>query len=395
MPQVVSWDPKIDAWRPHSDMIIKLNMAGRLTIVAGSGVSQFAPSSVPVASDISRRIRRLLIRRLPFPLRVEILRSTERMPFEVLLGRVRELDDNWANAIVSTLVSTCACNDLHRIIVGYLRDAAEGGTSSAIITTNYDQGLHLAAAEIGLRVSEIISGRENAQVDRPEIMYLHGYVERPETMVLDFREEFALSRARIQHVRRLVAGRVLLLVGFSGGDLDVADALASARPAGIYWIRQSLQSADISRWPSSARRLMAAVPTSAAVVLVSNGGLSELLHPAPGFVPFTIDRLGLNGRIRDALTCPPPGSTASFAWRELWAGWLGLRAGYGRLGPYTAKRVAGRLPAEKRLEIESFGAYYRGQYHQAAALQRRAAELALARGRQGRIYTTVFLKLSF
>ena len=335
-----------NAWRPHHERILRLRDAGNLAIIVGSGVSQFAPSNVPVAATVTWRLHRLLLRTIPRAERGRVARLTRDVPFEVLIGRLRELDEDWATDVVRSLVSTSAPNSVHRLLIAYAGAARNAGTTCPIVTTNYDQGLHLAALKARVDIHEIVAGSEPAASHRPEILYVHGYIDRPTTLVLDFRSEFAISGNRIRHLRRLVTGRELLIVGFSGGDLDVSDALADAGPSGCTWIRTMPETCEPERWHRSARQLLERVPPGHRTVVACRGRLGEIFDPSgPDAMPDADHRstAGLSTRFVWVERGQPYQHTKERASGR--AGWPS-RTGVASLAPVTTELAARCLSEE-------------------------------------------------
>ncbi|HEV7919163.1 MAG TPA: hypothetical protein VGR02_00080, partial [Thermoanaerobaculia bacterium] len=75
---------------------------------------------------------------------------------------------------------------------------------------------------------------------REDVLHLHGSLQNVGAMVVRINQvgrglesSFRLS------IRNLVRGRVLCVLGYSGNDLDVAAAIAAARPAAILWLARN------------------------------------------------------------------------------------------------------------------------------------------------------------
>jgi hypothetical protein len=135
-------------WATVGSLIESEHRRGALTLVIGSGISQFEPSSVPVAgkasSELARRLRDL------FPnVRDRLARGTEGVPFEVLMGRLREMHPDWEEFAIARLATISAPNPIHDQIAAVIAKAATSGTLCHIITSNYDLGIELALNRIG------------------------------------------------------------------------------------------------------------------------------------------------------------------------------------------------------------------------------------------------------
>lgn len=114
-----------NAWR---DVLTELDHelhAGRLVVLVGSGVSQFAPSSVPYAHQIRQALHRKLTNALPASVRERFAEATAMMPFEILMGRLNELRQDLARDVASALTRVSAPNAMHCQIAHLLARAAE------------------------------------------------------------------------------------------------------------------------------------------------------------------------------------------------------------------------------------------------------------------------------
>lgn len=362
-------------WRQVSDRIAQAAADGKLTIVVGSGISVASPTDLPTARAISEEVRRRLIARLGTEWARPVEVMTRGMPFEVMFGRLRELDDKLARAAVARLSTVTRPNGIHMQLARMLEKFA--AKDLRIVTTNYDHGLGLAYPRAvpghpgGIGV---LNPEDVVPAGTPCAFYVHGYASAPETLVLDYDTEFTLDDWKVTRLREAASGRVLLFLGFSGDDLDVASELAAGKPSEVYWIRQTRASADVRRWSVAAREVIDAA-TRRSGIAYCGPDLGLVLGSIAGPEETVVRPSTSSERADDLETFL---TTADPGWLELWAGWMALRAGFGRITEHPPHQHL--LRPDQISEFRGFAQFYRGRYVDAAESWARASAHARGRG---------------
>lgn len=363
-------------WQEIDNCLEKNLEDGRLALLVGSAVSQYAPSSVPMGGEISRACTERLASAIPDKrLRNRVRLDFNRMPFEVFMARLGELDSRMARDLVCRLTTTCAPNPLHLQLATLMARALTKAVTLPLITTNYDSGIELAVEQLtkqklwpSANPPRVILHREDSSgpMSPHEIFHIHGMTADPASLVLDYKSEFRLDQWKLDHLHTLLQNKVLLVVGFSGMDLDVSKAVARCDIDRVIWIRGDLEES----WTLDASEVMRAARAACAV------GVKWRLEQA-------LDHLACPARVKVEKSAIDARCEQVFAGFEeerwkVWARWAGLRAGHARLAEGLSTQELQLLLPMHRLEIESFGYYYRGRHLQGAKLQRRAAREARA-----------------
>ena len=207
-------------------------------VLFGSFLSTYAPTALPGGEAVSGAIFDLLFDRPELAGLPWLRRDFERVPFEALM-EAYPAGAELAKALVDVYGSNVT-NPVYESLV----EAARAGSISAFVTTNYD-----CAVEGALRPSDrlqpIVSRDdwEEWQYARSTLplVKIHGTAEpsRAETLVFELRREGVLDDWKRDALRTLLAGRALVVVGFSGRDFDVCPELAAAPDLrGVYWLER-------------------------------------------------------------------------------------------------------------------------------------------------------------
>lgn len=371
-------------WGNTVDLLKSGFSTGYLVVLAGSGVSAAPPAGVPIAGPASIELTRRLTELLG-PAFVDRSRETIRtVPFEILMGRLAEIGRPWAEAVVTELASIAGPTRAHEQIAELFRIAELHGRRFNVITPNYDLGIDLAAEErCELAPRSVIRSRQ-ATTDRT-IFHVHGAVGAPGSYVLDFRGEFSLERWKRRLIGRLVDGATVAIIGFSGADLDVAEALSDGAVRHVVWFRGTREECQSATWPVAMQALAAGVAGRGGtmVAVATNGHWGEALEPLT-FAVADHEVLQDGTRIAERYErIVPRGSSRGVLDPDLvhlWARWTALRAGHGDLGTGLSAGERRQLRPRQWTEIKSFHSYYLGRYRTAALLQASAARLALADG---------------
>ncbi|MES5482104.1 SIR2 family protein [Bradyrhizobium sp. INPA03-11B] len=215
-----------------------------VTLIVGSAVSLFPPASVVNGQYVTQAIAKHLSRGLP---REDVLRKfISKTAFEVIL----QYNGNDA-AIRKWLVQMFASapprapNSIHRAIAAYL--AAKPGH---VVTTNYDRFIEQALEATGVRFETIIS-EDRAKSACSDVRYfkIHGCTSDPVSLVFRLDQERPLENWKATTFRSLTEGRTVLVIGYSGKDFEICQALLQNNPKALLWNAYELDVGE-RRFPS-------------------------------------------------------------------------------------------------------------------------------------------------
>lgn len=234
----------------------KARRAQSLTILAGSAISSFPPSRLPAGRQAASLIRCVLLEELAShqngmgALDERIERLIEELPFETVMATLATVTSTQvAESLIQDLFSTDAFNAVHEILAGWMLGARAAKTAMdpplVIITTNYDCGIENAYADMVARSStaprllRVVEEGDEAARPRgsPVLFKLHGSVDCTARMVYTHEDEARLDRWQFRLLQRWVDGRALLILGYSGWDLDVFPAVAACQPRKVLTVR--------------------------------------------------------------------------------------------------------------------------------------------------------------
>ena len=122
-----------------------------------------------------------------------------------------------------------------------LADLAGDGILRALVSTNFDTLIERAFAQRGVELIVLAHPDEFVEAaDRDDdtciLIKVHGSADRPETIIDTLTQKrLGVQPAVRQRISRLLGRYHLLVLGFSGADLEFADDYFSAAPAGTDW----------------------------------------------------------------------------------------------------------------------------------------------------------------
>ena len=357
---------------------------GSLVVLAGSGISAARPSGVPIAGPASSELTRRLLQRLGPTFEGRVHETVRTIPFEILMGRLAEIGREHAEAVVTELASIAGPTRAHEQIGELCRLAEAQHLRFSVVTPNYDCGIDMAARQRCIQPPRSVVTADQARGARL-IFHVHGAVGTPASYVLDFRGEFSLERWKRRLMGRLLDGSTLLVLGFSGADLDVAETLAECSINHLVWFRGDRGTCRPETWPVAmqtlAGRIVRRGGTAVAVTTDGHWGaaLASLTFPVPD-ADVRPDSVRIAERYQRIVPAADHQGLLESDLISIWARWTGLRAGYGALGTGLSVGERRQLRPRQIAEIESFYHYYEARYRTAAALQGTAARAALADG---------------
>jgi hypothetical protein len=363
-------------WSILADDLRAVFEAGDLALLLGSGISQFTPSHVPAGTKISGRFREEILARLPPQERVRVSYLTHKIPFEALMARLTELNAIVARDVVLTLTMVTEPNGLHCQVADLLGQSARKRKDLTIVTTNYDMGVTEALRDViwpsNISQPNLVMHPQDVTRDKHQhtIFHIHGATDDPETFVLDYNTEFQLESWKKRYLHERLRGKTLLVLGFSGYDLDVSEALATVGLKRLIWVHATRDECSMETWSVGARNLADAVGHDNVIALNVNYHIQAVLEPLT--FPVTLERneTNIDERFRKVLDAY---ATPQQPWLTLWARWTAIRAGCSNLANSLTPAECALLPQSQQQEIQSFGYYYTGKHAKGAALQRDAA----------------------
>lgn len=209
---------------------------GEAAVLCGAGISIEAPSRLPAGGELALRL---------FDLTADGAGS--RFAPDAIAELRREID-------AGDLRLEVICDLLSRVIdpitvvspFGLLRDSPPNRLHlalallrpAALITTNQDLLLERAGERLGAAL---------------RVVHLHGRCDRPRsivTTVAGYLHGFSPRRER--ELIRAVDGRDLVVLGYSGRDIDVMSTLMKAHPRRVLWIEHGARR-DTSELPPELR----------------------------------------------------------------------------------------------------------------------------------------------
>jgi tetratricopeptide (TPR) repeat protein len=335
-------------------------------MLSGAGTSMVGCTRLPSGPDLLRRA-------------LEMLVTDARLVDQ----RDRVLEDEGISTLVPELVFQRFHDILHDLpsalydpfrrarhngVHALLADLASSG--AFIATSNFDLGIERAADEKSLRLPDGLP------------LHLHGRADDPESLVHTIR---AVGRGLTTEIGAYfhtgLVDRHLVVLGYSGNDHEIMEAIVKARPREITWLvraRDDWALTNIERWRSALPTVTVAVGDLAAVDRVEGGARTG--SPTPGWL------------------IPPPAPSSSLVELEV------LLAVLLQLGRYAQATDAANLADEldgtrenlaSIFALRSFSARRSGDLAGAVAAGKRALRLARGGKRALRARASTELALAY
>ena len=195
------------------DQLLEAQEQGKLAVFAGAGVSMGEPSNLPSFKGLAAQIAG------SHPLASEIDKYDSRLDrFLGNLHRQKVAVQELCRSIISNPASKPTA--LHRSLV----DLFFKPEHVRIVTTNFDNHFRLALEERGLKPDCYHAPALPLGHQFSGIVYIHGWVSRPEPLVLtdeDFGRAYLTEGWAREFLQRLFAEFTTLFVGYSHNDLPV------------------------------------------------------------------------------------------------------------------------------------------------------------------------------
>jgi tetratricopeptide (TPR) repeat protein len=194
---------------------------GPLALLAGAGVSMVGGTRLPSGPQLLEDTYRRLVTDDRLAVAVDDLFARDeakRLVPELVLQRVHDILETLPAFIYAPFVDARP-NAVHLLVA---QMCAEG---HFVATTNFDLAIETAA--------------RRAQLTLPDHLpiHLHGRADKPETIVHTIRQ---VGRGLPKDVsRRLtvgLSGKSLIVIGYSGNDREVLNAITAAKPSAVFWV---------------------------------------------------------------------------------------------------------------------------------------------------------------
>jgi hypothetical protein len=202
-----------------ADQILSLGTESNLTLFLGAFLSSRAPSSLPTADDFKWELADSLWRigkpSLPAGLSQEQVRAAlsdstfSNLPPELVVDEVLGRA-HLAPGDVLSFVGDAVPNLNHRVVAALLDRGI-----ARVVTTNFD---------------ELIEVSRTARDASADIAKLHGTISHPNELAIRLPQigRGVMSRRLRSRVRSELDGRQLVIIGYSGRDLDLRPVLHTA-----------------------------------------------------------------------------------------------------------------------------------------------------------------------
>lgn len=219
----------------------KLDEFDDAILFVGSMLSADFETNLPNGMAVSNEIISQLVSRVfvnppkRFGITTSQVRNIERLaresPFEVVLQDYP--DPTFARCV---LAKTYASGDSNRFHLA-ISEAVKDKRISHVITTNYDLCLEKALGTKDVIVKKGDSfGLDFGPNSAGVVFKIHGCAARQETLVYRLSEEGLLPFWKRRLLRRMVEGRDLVVIGYSGRDFDICPLLFNLPYKRLFWL---------------------------------------------------------------------------------------------------------------------------------------------------------------
>ncbi len=222
---------------PEAGHIIPQLLAEPLVILAGSAISGWEPTCLPVGMDFTKGMFDLLFpshflgNDLHLIEHLDIL--WKKVPFEHLLERCP--NHQKLTPIIKRSFQIEKFNPVHEAI----SEAFIGGKFRGVITTNYDLCLDKLLANVK-DIAKVITKDDYKSVDvtsKSVYFKIHGSTDdnEGETLVWALRYESYLEDWKRKLLLNMIKGKSLLIIGYSGLDFEICPEILKMPVKNIFW----------------------------------------------------------------------------------------------------------------------------------------------------------------
>lgn len=210
-------------------------------LLVGSAVSIWSPSNIPNGQQITEAIHKILNleKTLKNAEQESILRCLlERLPFELLMDRCPIEKNDINNLLINFFKNFNIPNPVHSC----LAELFISGKIASIITPNYDICLENAIEDIKKTITfqyQVVTKESDVKginESKKCIFKIHGSVDDPSSdLIFLMNQEGKLPKWKSDLLKELIAGKNILIIGYSGYDFDICPELVLTKPNKLYW----------------------------------------------------------------------------------------------------------------------------------------------------------------
>ena len=214
-----------------------MTLSSDAVLLFGSGISIWQPSGIPSGRHVSDQLLTYLF---GATLMAEWQREglsewLEWIPFETINQFAQPSIP--LRSFYSKMLDVRKPNALHQSIAAI----ANGGAVKALITTNYDRGVEMAAG-VHSRVAPVTDPEAAISANAVPLFKIHGCTSAPETLVYKLDQEANLDAKKEALLRKLLRGRTLYVLGYSGIDFELCPAIARSEATAVIWYHRDGES---------------------------------------------------------------------------------------------------------------------------------------------------------
>ena len=204
-----------------------------ITLLVGSAISLFHPTSLPTGQRLSAIIVDLLLSQLRGGYTEDFTRYVLSIPFEYLCEYCPD-QTKLRNVLISEFYPRVS-NEVHKAIATLVR----ANVIKHIVTTNYDTCLEDILPN-GTPLRHVVTEEEAGLLDDSDriLLKIHGSAspKYQASMVFSLRQEGVLPDWKRAVLRSALNNHVLLVVGYSGLDFELCPEIPLAGPASVMWV---------------------------------------------------------------------------------------------------------------------------------------------------------------
>lgn len=228
----------------HNEKIIQEELGtGEVCLLLGSAVSDWNSGQLISGKAFSENLKSIIFKDsknnyIEPSIECNTLNEIYRhLPFEIVNNLCPNHDE--IKSIIYELYNVYQPNLLHEIFAGLLLS----NRITSIITTNYDNCLEGAIKKISERIGDgpksisLVITRESSENLKgdPVLFKIHGSASSKGSIIFDITQEGILQEWKRQCFQKLIYGKTLVIIGYSGIDFDICQEIPLGKPRKILW----------------------------------------------------------------------------------------------------------------------------------------------------------------
>ena len=355
-----------------------------ITLLVGSAVSIFYPTSLPTGQRLSDIIVELLLSQLRTRYDEEFTKYILNIPFEYLGEYCPERMK--LGSILSSEFYPREPNDIHKAIATLVR----ANRINHVVTTNYDTCLEDLLPNCNPLKHVVTEEEARTLNDGDRILFkIHGSAspKYEGTMVFSLRQEGVLPDWKRAVLKKVVNNSIILVVGYSGLDFEICPEIPLAGPSLVIWNNLPKdQHTNIQQLYSvNAWRVLTSTRGTALL-----GDLRDLLSRLLGYQikPRITEVSSFSSHLRSSIDKKQA---------RIWSCSILGYAGYGKQAEQLSKSLLEDATTESDRATAHFllaeAQFWMGKYMTSARNANRAEELFLALDNRERFFDSVILEV--